>query len=798
MFSFVIHQQLFSLQEMNFCYDGGSGIYMFPKIICSRQAYVCKNQNEGFAITCLPGMIMLGRPFGCFVYPPSCASDKISMKQSAPLRQHAIEMYCDQQQLTKQNNRVMMLPKMQCINWYVGCGKLIKDIIYCENGFIYDVKLRKCRQRNNKDHCIMPDLCKNRKWRTVSLGDCKRQFVYCRDQVPEKFVCSEGFIFFNDRCVPMYQASSECWKCQNGQKRHTSLHSCNEYSVCQNGHWEDHTCPTGMIYFEANQMCQTDPSCAHPFKCKMGTSFQLKCNEYLICSSNGIVEHRFCPPFHRWDNRALLCIPDNNCLSSSNKSCREGAVIDSFDCKFYYQCSGGKWHKMSCVAYPAAELCKVCRHHSDNVAWQAEERCNESDTVANPQDCRNYAICKGRRWESMWCEVGTFWNQNLKRCYHITDCKAFKRVECNHGQHLIGDVCNEYLKCLQGSWITMKCLPGYAFDVITKKCVISNECLSSNNNNYLSVIDNDITDPPISLFQIETKLEENQQQLHRPCQFGSTIRNEYDCNRYFECTMDEYKDRYCNDNHEFNDESGKCEKEYHCDLSRCRNGRIIESEICGHYQICINGTWHKEVCENNRQFIDGYCQTVHCNNDNNAILSALSSSCKEGSVLADNINCKRYFICRQGRFQQQFCWNGATFDKKRGYCVRNTICMSEGSCIEDTVQADKQDRTAYRICSDGKFESHSCPYGLVYIPSKRRCERDSVIDGVKYETCKESGGPTGYRADPNDCHKFYQCAHGKWVSKACPDKLYWNMEKTTCDWLPDDDSCKNRITHVLL
>lgn len=40
---------------MDFCYDVGLGIYMFPKIICSRQAYICKNLNEGFAITCLPG-----------------------------------------------------------------------------------------------------------------------------------------------------------------------------------------------------------------------------------------------------------------------------------------------------------------------------------------------------------------------------------------------------------------------------------------------------------------------------------------------------------------------------------------------------------------------------------------------------------------------------------------------------------------------------------------------------------------------------------------------------------------------
>lgn len=56
---------------------------------------------------------------------------------------------------------------------------------------------------------------------------------------------------------------------------------------------------------------------------------------------------------------------------------------------------------------------------------------------------------------------------------------------------------------------------------------------------------------------------------------------------------------------------------YHCDLSRCRNGRTIESEICGHYQTCINGKWHKRVCEDNRRFVDGYCQVkTFCNDDN--------------------------------------------------------------------------------------------------------------------------------------------------------------------------------------
>ncbi|VDO31566.1 unnamed protein product [Onchocerca flexuosa] len=71
---------------------------------------------------------------------------------------------------------------------------------------------------------------RNRKWEMVPLGDCNREFIYCRGQVPEEFICSKGFIFFNGRCIPIYQANSQCWKCQEGQQRHTSLQSCNEAS----------------------------------------------------------------------------------------------------------------------------------------------------------------------------------------------------------------------------------------------------------------------------------------------------------------------------------------------------------------------------------------------------------------------------------------------------------------------------------------------------------------------------------------------------------------------------------------
>ncbi|OZC12407.1 chitin binding Peritrophin-A domain protein [Onchocerca flexuosa] len=563
------------------------------------------------------------------------------------------------------------------------------------------------------------------------------------------------------------------------------------YSICKNGRWKDQSCPAGMIYSETNKMCRSDPSCAHSFKCKAGESYNLKCDEYLICTWKGMFEHRFCPPFHRWDNREKLCISDANCLPfsvSSNEPCRDGEVIDSFDCKFYHQCSGGKWYKMICPIYPT-KICATCRYVG-NDSWLTEEKCNEGDTVANPQDCRSYAICDARRWKMVTCKVGTFWDQHLKRCRYSTDCKAMKRVECGHGQYLVGGTRNEYLKCLDGSWMTMKCPSGYAFNITTKMCVVSNDCVPSSNI-YLNLIDHGITDSSL-LSQLETKKLEGNEHLRKFCQFGNTVRNEYDCNRYFECVMGEYKDRYCENNYEFNDASGRCEKEYQCDLSRCRNGRTIESEICGHYQICFNGKWHKRVCEGNQRFANGYCQDTYCNDDNDETLSVLSSSCKEGDILADDIDCSRYFICRHGRFQEQFCWNGSSFDKKSGHCVRDTICMLEKICVAGNMKDDKQDRTAYQICNNGKFESRFCPYGLVYSDSKRRCEKDSSVGDLIFDTCKEGA----YRADPMDCHKFYQCVHGKWVSKTCPSKLYWNAKKITCDWLYDNNSCRNHITYI--
>lgn len=38
-----------------------------------------------------------------------------------------------------------------------------------------------------------------------------------------------------------------------------------------------------------------------------------------------------------------------------------------------------------------------------------------------------------------------------------------------------------------------------------------------------------------------------------------------------------------------------------------------------------------------------------------------------------------------------------------------------------------------------------------------------------------------YRANPEDCHSYYQCLHGQAVLRRCPKQLHWNAEGHYCD-----------------
>ncbi|VDM95354.1 unnamed protein product [Thelazia callipaeda] len=259
------------LEEITFCKDG-PGIYLFLDGICSRQAYICQDYKQGFVFACPAEMIMKVRPFGCFTSTHECNSAEILTKTLTSLRQYAIQEYCQHSLTAVYSYDVLGFPRILCRTWYIRCNEFIQDIIYCEDGLIYDAKLRECRERSVNDLCIMPNICKgasflppnlesnrkiqasqkkrrgstgekhwkhnmiiirNRQGQAVSLNNCERHFVHCDGEfTPKEFVCAEGFVFSNGRCLPSeLEIGYDCWQCQNGMQQQSSFHRCNQVYI---------------------------------------------------------------------------------------------------------------------------------------------------------------------------------------------------------------------------------------------------------------------------------------------------------------------------------------------------------------------------------------------------------------------------------------------------------------------------------------------------------------------------------------------------------------------------------------
>jgi hypothetical protein len=120
-----------------------------------------------------------------------------------------------------------------------------------------------------------------------------------------------------------------------------------------------------------------------------------------------------------------------------------------------------------------------------------------------------------------------------------------------------------------------------------------------------------------------------------------------------------------------------------------------------------------------------------------------------------------------------------------------------------------RDCDLYSVCIDEKWESQRCPYANRFNREKSRCEPgyctgeagvdDSMAKDGEEEAeaakprhgvkCGESAAADGFRADGENCGRFYQCASGKWVSKECPANTVFNSMIGVCDWPANVPGC---------
>uniref|UniRef100_A0A915BQ46 Chitin-binding type-2 domain-containing protein n=1 Tax=Parascaris univalens TaxID=6257 RepID=A0A915BQ46_PARUN len=761
-------------KDVGFCAQG-EGIYTVEGSKCSRQAILCKNRYEHILLLCTSGFVISIDGVHCVAANPLCATlPDANGKSTVPITAFLIQRFCERKRSRFPPTEVIEW-NQPCRSWYIDCRKPIYKIVNCQRGSVYDSNRRRCIHADAKNACTptTPAIsCSGRLWESFALEPCSRYFFYCEGAVAREYVCATGLVFHKGGCVSSALVP-QCKQCRNAQPFRSFDDKCDE-------------------------------------DCTRGISYRTGCGEYMKCESNGRFIHGSCPPLHSWDIVSGRCVPDVGCGTQTDRHCQDGEIIESRDCVNFFYCSKGAWSSVNCWSTDADSAvlsmgCGSCKTYADGQTL-ARSECIQGMTVRDRWSCNAFARCTAGHWEWRQCTAPLLWSVIQQSCVTDSECEPslYGPVECLHGTR-VGQydtiTCNRYFECIYGSWRLFSCPTDEVFDAATSLCVsFSGTCSQWLENSFVPVV----ARPPYQQSFHTSSTYSNPAEIYNAvnggrtmsqCVLGSTIRDDYDCAVYYICTETGFSTEQCPLGTTFNAFEGTCDNSNRCDLSRCMEGSTRSSRFCGHFSACEGGKWVKKVCNNFRRFMDGRCQgdcdSAVTGND------YAFAQCDEGEVMADDRDCTLYFVCSRGYFEQRQCKHYAAFDPNVGYCRNGYKCSMERSlsCYHNEKRAIPNECSKYLSCVQGTFYERKCPPGHRFSTEFNNCfpgSCDIFDDGLSIiasEKCNESGGLPGYRADPYNCQKFYQCAHGRWVSKECPAGLAWNSNVATCDWPRNVPEC---------
>lgn len=276
----------------------------------------------------------------------------------------------------------------------------------------------------------------------------------------------------------------------------------------------------------------------------------------------------------------------------------------------------------------------------------------------------------------------------------------------------------------------------------------------------------------------------------------------YDCSKYKKCNLDlgYYVEHKCLENEQFDWQQGLCTRWFQCKAPNCVAGMRVPKPECGKAKQCRNGVWEHVRCKNGMAFVNGRCsQTISCVTLEATITNDRhkgKTRCSHGDTSPHQMYCSRFYICLYGEAVEMECLNGQKYNPKSKRCDPQYECPTnyQPTCYHGDTKPVDGVCDQYYSCVDGEFRLKFCPLGEVFRPEQRQCEYGECSGNsggydIEMEACKESPLPSGYRADPKDCGKFYQCAHGSWVPKTCPANLAFNPTIAVCDWPTNVAGC---------
>ncbi|VDK44781.1 unnamed protein product [Anisakis simplex] len=517
------------------------------------------------------------------------------------------------------------------------------------------------------------------------------------------------------------------------------------------------------------------------------------CRSWYVDCQKSVQQIVNCERGALYDNTRQRCISDalseSTCSASTVQPSCNGRHWQTFSLercsrRFFY-CEGGiareyvcaegyKYYQGQCITETIVPECSSCVNAQPYRLFNVP--CNEECTLGTSYriSCSEYMQCQANgQFVHGTCPPLYAWDIDNARCVPDVNCVTYMRIA-----YFNLNACERYFECFDGSWRLFTCPSGEVFDMSTTRCVsfngdcsqwLSGASVQPRHNSFNKL--NWYPDAP----NVNEKMSSG-------CVLGSTYRDDYDCSRYYACSSAGYLSYRCAHGTTFNAQKGICDGTNACDLSRCIDGSTRSLRKCGFYKICVQGMWIERVCDNGMQFINGQCQG-YC-----------SSS---GEAIADDRDCTLYLVCYKGYLEQRQCQYGTTFDPNVGYCRNGYSCPSGRSpnCYDSQKKAIDGETSKYLSCVEGTYYQRMCPAGQIFRSDINACDVGPVVDSTNHqsnivnEACEESGGALGYRADPSNCKKFYQCAQGRWVSKDCPPGLVWNSNAVVCDWPRNVPEC---------
>ncbi|GFO38240.1 peritrophin-48 [Plakobranchus ocellatus] len=245
-----------------------------------------------------------------------------------------------------------------------------------------------------------------------------------------------------------------------------------------------------------------------------------------------------------------------------------------------------------------------------------------------------------------------------------------------------------------------------------------------------------------------------------------------------------------------------------------------DPDNCTQYFICAHGRNHLISCPDGKHFsnVSKVCVPPHSYFDTCAPnLHEAKNLCPQGInaplfLYGDPDNCTQYFFCVQGRNNPRSCPEGKHFNNVSKVCVpahsHFDTCVpnpyeAKNLCPQDPnalafLYGDPDNCTQYFFCVQGRNNLRSCPDGKHFSNVSKTC----VPPHSHFDSCAPNPyqaknlcpqGPNATEfvyADPDDCTRYFTCAHGRNHPGSCPHgKRFSNVYKTCVTSYSYFDTC---------